>query len=104
MADIQEIINNARAGVEYGTIHLTLKIDNKHLSTVDTNKYVSYKTIGGNVEALTVIGTLLKNTGIAIKSAPDSTPPTLTFSCFFSRDGECDRLSIQDFKRINERR
>lgn len=100
--DILDIIKYAKSGLEYGTINLTLKMDNQHLTTIDTSKYTTHKTRGGNVEALTIVGTLIKNTGIAIKQDPEGVPNNLSFTLFFKKDGECDRISIQDFKRFNE--
>lgn len=101
MADINNLVKQAISGMDFGTVHMTFKIDNKHLSTVDTNKYTSYRIEKGNVEALTVVGTLLKGTAIATRQSPSSIPPTLTFTVFFGKDGEADRLAIQDFKRTN---
>jgi len=100
---VVDIFRRSRRGVEYGNIDLNFKIFGNKLATADANKFVSYKVPKGNIEAITVAGTLIKNTGIAIKQAPGAIPPALTLTFFFKQDGEVERLNIQDFNRENNK-
>ena len=94
MSDLMQIINNARAGMPYGVVHLDLKIHDGELITVDHSKYSSYKTPKGNTEALAMVTQLFK-TVIAGKESAN-----LTFTVSFEK-GDAKRIQVQDIKRIN---
>lgn len=96
MADLLEIINNARAGVSFGVVHLDLKIHDNELVTVDAQKYASHKTPKGNVEALAIITQLIRGASQAKESG------NLTMTVAF-KNGDSTRVLVQDMKRNDMR-
>lgn len=101
MEDLQNIIAKAHSGIDFGIVNVTIKKYNGKITTVDSDKNITYKTDGGNVEGLAVISTILKKTSEALKQTPPTTPPTLTFTVFYDRKGEIRQLNVNDFNRTN---
>lgn len=102
MEDLQNIIAKAHSGIDFGIVNVTIKKYNGKITTVDSDKNITYKTDGGNVEGLAVISTILKKTSEALKQSPElTTPPTLTFTVFYDRKGEIRQLNVNDFNRTN---
>ena len=93
--NLQDIIQNARAGVDYGVVTLSLKIHDKELITVDTAKWTTNK-VKDNSEALSSIIKMMK-----LISTQGETGH-LTYVVHFKR-GKADKLQVQDFKRVDMR-
>lgn len=99
--NLEEIIKNAHTDVSYGVVNIVIKKHAGKISTVDSDKNITYKTERGNVEGLTVIGTIIKKTSEALKLRPVDNPPTLTFTVFYDRKGEIRQINVNDFNRVN---
>lgn len=92
---LEQIVADAHDSMEYGTVVLTLKKTAGNLTTVDMLKHTS-RSVSGNAQALTLIGTMLK----FLKEAEDT--GSLTFTIVVDR-GESTKLVTQDFSRKNLR-
>jgi hypothetical protein len=89
--------------IEYGAVQFTVKKHDNMVTSIDANKTSMIKT-KDNVQALTMIGSLIKAIQQQIIAEtkdmdPNYTPPNLTFTLFFSKDGQTDRVHVNDFKR-----
>lgn len=94
---IEEIIlDNAKIlleNMDYGTAQLFLKKHDGGVTSLDAVKQTSYKTNGGNIEALQIVNALLK--ALIDSHATGSTTFTVSFEM-----GNANRVIVQDFKRI----
>lgn len=99
--DLIDLIKKAHSGVDFGVVNVTIKKYNGKISTIDSDKNITYRTERGNVEGLAIIGTIIKKTTEALKLRPVENPPTLTFTVFFDRKGEIRQLNVNDFNRVN---
>lgn len=100
---VVQFIRNAQDSVEYGMVQFTMKKHDGLVSSIDANKTASYK-VKNNAEALAIQAQLMKAIEAQIlleTQVPDAnyTPPNLTFTLFFSKDGQADRVHVNDFKR-----
>lgn len=101
--DLQDFINQVHRSIEYGAVQFTVKKHDNMVTSIDANKTSIYK-VADNVQALTMIGSLIKAVQQQIVDEtknpdPNYTAPNLTFTVFFHKDGQADRLHINDFKR-----
>lgn len=100
---VMQFIRSAQDSVEYGMVQYTVKKHDGLVSSIDANKTASYK-VKDNAEALAIQAQLIKGVQaqiLAETQVPDAnyTPPNLTFTVFFSKDGQADRVHVNDFKR-----
>lgn len=103
MSDFREFIDDQLRTVEYGVVTFTIKKHDNQVSSTDSNKTTMLK-VKDNVQALTMVGTLIKAVQNQIiqetkDQDPHYTPPNLTFTIFFHKDGQAERVHVNDFKR-----
>lgn len=103
MTDLFDFINDMHRAVEYGAVQFTVKKHDNMVTSIDANKTSMVKT-ADNVQALTMIGSLIKAVNQQIidetkNPDPNYTAPNLTFTLFFGKDGQVDRVHVNDFKR-----
>lgn len=99
MSDLIDIINNTHRDVPFGTVYIAIKKYDGKVATVDSNQIVNHKTPQGNVQALSVIGTIMKGLTTSLKELPPEIPPTTTITLFYGKNGEVSRLQVNGFKR-----
>ena len=90
---LHEIMDETVAGIDFGTVTLTLKRSNSLTTTVDLTK-ITRRKVGSNAQALTLIGTMLK----LLKEAEDT--GNLTFTLAVAK-GDANELMVHDFDRKN---
>lgn len=103
MDTLFDFINQMHSAIEYGAVQFTVKKHDNLVTSIDANKTSMFKT-KDNVQALTMIGSLIKAVNQEIieetkNPDPNYTAPNLTFTVFFSKDGQADRIHVNDFKR-----
>lgn len=91
--DLNELIAEAVDGMQFGTVHITLKKNRDLITTVDITKNSSRK-VNGSAQALTLIGSMLKLLAAANETG------NLTFTITLQR-GEAQQLLTNDFRRDN---
>lgn len=101
--DIHNFIADMHKTMDYGAIQFTVKKHDGMVASIDANKTTWFKT-KDNVQALTMIGSLIKAVQHQIitetkEPDPHYTAPNLTFTVFFHKDGQAERLHVNDFKR-----
>lgn len=101
--DIHNFIAQMHNGVQYGSIQFTVKKHDGLVASIDANK-TSWFKIKDNVQALTMIGSLIKAVQQQVleetKVKDDHyTPPNLSFTVFYNKSGQVDRIHVNDFKR-----
>jgi hypothetical protein len=101
MSELNDIVYDAHKSIDFGVVYLAIKKYDGKVATIDANQIVSHATPGGNVEALTNIGTMIKLESLSIKQNPPKTPPTATITLFWGKNGEVERLQVNGFKRSN---
>lgn len=92
---LHEIIDEAAASIDFGTVTLTIKRSNSLSTTVDLTK-ITRRQVKDNAQALTLVGTMLK----LLKEAQDT--GNLTFTLVVSK-GNATELMVHDFDRKNLR-
>lgn len=88
---LPEILDEALAGIDFGTVTLTLKRAHGGTTTVDLTK-ITQRKVNGNAHALTLIGTMLK----MLSEAGDT--GNLTFTVGMTK-GEAEKIMVHDFDR-----
>lgn len=101
--DLLGFIEQANKAVEYGIIQFTIKKHDGLITSIDANKNSQFK-LNDSVEALAMVGTLLKAVQARIieetKYPVDKyTAPSLSFTIFFNKKGQADRIHVNDFSR-----
>jgi len=91
--ELEVLIHEAHEALQFGTVHLTLKKAAGNITTVDLTK-ITRRKVGGNAEALTIIGTMLK----LLKEAGDT--GELTFTITMDK-GDSTQILMHDFRRAN---
>lgn len=107
---VQQFIRQAIESVEFGAVNFTIQKYEGLVSSADANKVSSHK-VNGNAEALAMAGQLIRKVSEQIKAETIAlaklnkpkpyTPPNLTFTVFFNKDSQADRINVNDFKRKN---
>jgi hypothetical protein len=92
---LHEIVDEAVAGIDFGTVTLTIKRSNSLSTTVDLTK-ITRRKVQDNAQALTLVGTMLK----LLKEAEDT--GNLTFTVTVNK-GNATELMVHDFDRKNLR-
>lgn len=90
---LHQVIDDAAEGMQFGTVHLTIKKNRDMITTVDTTK-ISQRKVSGNAQALTLIGSMLKLLAQAGETG------NLTFTITLQK-GEAQQLLTHDFRRDN---
>lgn len=90
-----EIVAEAHAALEYGTVSFTLKKAAGNVTTVDITRNTRRK-VTGNAQALTIVGSMLK----LLHEAGDT--GQLTFTITMAK-GESTELMTNNFNRKNLR-
>lgn len=85
---------------QFGQLQITVKNHLGELSNIDFVHLTSerIRTPEPNVTAATKVYEMLK--GASISAAQMRKPTTITFSIDLNRDGEADRISVQDFQKV----
>ena len=90
---LHDIIEDAHAAVQFGTVTITLKKNRELVTTVDITKNSSRK-VDGSARALSLIGSMLK------LLAANKETGQLTFTIGL-KQGEATELLTNDFQRDN---
>ena len=99
--DLNEIIDDAHRNIDHGVVYIALKKYDGKIATVDSNQIISHMTPEGSVQALAIIGTLMKGLSASLKQHPANIPPTATLTLFYGKTGDVVRLQVNGFKRTN---
>lgn len=91
--DLEDLIDEAEAAMDFGTVQLTLKKNFGSITTVDISK-ITRRKVTSNAHALTIIGTMLK----LLAEAGDT--GNLTFTITLDK-GDSKELMTHDFRRAN---
>lgn len=98
---IDDFIEHVHGPIQHGTVQFTVKKYDGRITHVDATTTNQVK-VNDNVQALTIIGTLIKQlqqTIIQSATSQNYTPPNLTFTVMFHKDGQAQRIIVNDFKR-----
>lgn len=90
---LDEVIQSAEEGLQFGTVTLTLKKSDGNITTVDVTK-ISRRRVSGNAQALTLVGSMLK----LLSESRDT--GNLTFTITLNK-GQAEQLMTHDFRRAN---
>ena len=89
---LHDLIEQMHAGIDFGTVQLTIKKHDSHITHVDGQKMTSHKT-KGNEEAFALILQLLK----AVQASQET--GHMTFTIVLDK-GVANRMIVQDVRRV----
>lgn len=88
-----ESVKDLAKSMQYGTVNVVLQVAGGEFTSADFQKLTSYKTPGGNQEAIQIVLALLKS----LMDGGKTGMQTFTVAV---KDGYANRIIVHDFKRV----